>query len=125
MDPTQASQAVQFVERPSVLSFSITEKMALYSAYMPFLKHGGIFVPTNKTYALGDEVYLMLGILDDPNKYPVVGTVAWITPSTVGNNKSQGVGIHFSEDENGVRIKQRIEEILGSTVHSTQMTQTL
>lgn len=125
-DLSQASdQGVQFAERPSVLSFAITEKMALYSAYMPFLKYGGIFIPTNKNYTLGDEVYLMLSILDDPVKYPVVGKVAWITPSTVGNNKSQGIGIHFSNDENGARIKQRIEEILGSTVHSTQMTQTL
>jgi hypothetical protein len=31
--------------RPAVLSLSIKEKAALYAAYMPYLKNGGIFVP--------------------------------------------------------------------------------
>ena len=59
--PTASLAAV----RPSVLSLVIKEKAALYSAYMPFLKNGGIFVPTNKTYNLGDEIYLILTLLDD------------------------------------------------------------
>jgi len=116
---------LQSASRPSILSLVINEKAALYSAYMPFLKHGGIFVPTNKTYKLGDEIYLVLTLLDDPNKYPIAGSVAWITPSTAGNNKAQGIGVHFSSDESGTRLKQRIEELLGSAVRSTQHTHTL
>ena len=34
--------------RPAVLSLAIKEKAALYAAYMPYLKHGGIFVPTTR-----------------------------------------------------------------------------
>jgi type IV pilus assembly protein PilZ len=54
------------VARPTVLSLAIKEKAALYAAYMPFLKNGGMFVPTQKPYKLGDEIYLILALMDDP-----------------------------------------------------------
>ncbi|MFZ6765519.1 PilZ domain-containing protein [Undibacterium sp. Di26W] len=111
--------------RPSVLSLAIKEKAALFAAYMPFLKNGGIFVPTNKTYRLGEEIYLILTLLDDPSKYPIAGKVAWITPAGAGNNKSQGIGVHFPDDESGTRIRLRVEELLGAAIRSSRATHTL
>ena len=111
--------------RPSVLSLAIKEKAALFAAYMPFLKNGGIFVPTNKTYRLGEEIYLILTLLDDPAKYPIAGKVAWITPAGAGNNKSQGIGVHFPEDESGTRIRLRVEEALGAAIRSNRATHTI
>ncbi|MEB0139516.1 MULTISPECIES: PilZ domain-containing protein [unclassified Undibacterium] len=111
--------------RPSVLSLAIKEKAALFAAYMPFLKNGGIFVPTNRNYRLGEEIYLILTLLDDPAKYPVAGKVAWITPAGAGNNKSQGIGVHFPEDESGTRIRLRVEEALGSALRSSRATHTI
>jgi type IV pilus assembly protein PilZ len=122
---TSAPAGIPTPSRPSVLSLAIKEKAALYSAYMPFLKNGGIFVPTNKSYRLGEEIYLILTLLDDPNKYPIAGKVAWITPAGAGNNKSQGIGVHFPVDESGVRIKSRVEELLGASAKSTRATHTL
>ncbi len=122
---TGAPASTPTPSRPSVLSLAIKEKAALYSAYMPFLKNGGIFVPTNKSYRLGEEIYLILTLLDDPNKYPIAGKVAWITPAGAGNNKSQGIGVHFPLDESGVRIKSRVEELLGAAVKSSRATHTL
>jgi type IV pilus assembly protein PilZ len=113
------------VVRPSVLSLPIREKAALYAAYMPFLANGGIFVPTNKSYKLGDEIYLILTLMDDPTKYPIAGKIAWITPSGSNNNKAQGIGVHFSADESGQRVKQRIEELLGAALRSSRATHTL
>lgn len=111
--------------RPSVLSLAIKEKAALYAAYMPFLANGGIFVPTNKPYKLGDEIYLILSLMEDASKYPIAGKVAWITPAGANNNKAQGIGVHFPSDEGGKRIKQRIEEILGAAIGSSRATHTL
>ncbi|NMM27820.1 MAG: pilus assembly protein PilZ [Glaciimonas sp.] len=113
------------IGRPSVLSLSIKERSALYSAYMPLLKNAGIFVPTNKSYKLGDEIYLILSLMDDPNKYPIAGKVAWVTPANAQNNKAQGIGVHFPDDESGKRVKHSIEVLLGSAVHSTRATHTL
>jgi len=111
--------------RPSVLSLPIKEKSALYAAYMPFLGAGGIFVPSTKSYKLGDEIYLILTLLDDPTRYPVAGKIAWITPAGANNNKVQGIGVQFATDESGQRIKQRIEELLGAALGSSRATHTL
>jgi type IV pilus assembly protein PilZ len=113
------------VPRPSVLSLAIKEKAALYAAYMPFLKNGGMFVPTNKAYKIGDEVYLILSLMEDPNKYPIAGKVAWITPAGANNSKAQGIGVQFPADETGQRAKTRIEEILGAALRSSRATHTL
>lgn len=113
------------VARPAVLSLPIKEKAALYAAYMPFLTNGGIFVPANRPYKIGDEIYLILTLLNDPNKYPVAGKIAWITPAGANNSKAQGIGVHFSSDESGLRVKQRIEELLGAALGSTRATHTL
>jgi len=113
------------VARPSVLSLAIKEKSALYTAYMPFLRNGGIFVPTNKPYKIGDEIYLILTLMDDPNKYPIAGKVAWLTPAGANNSKAQGIGVHFPEDESGLRAKQCIEDFLGVALKSTRSTHTL
>jgi type IV pilus assembly protein PilZ len=118
------TSAVQ-VPRPSVLSLAIKEKAALYAAYMPFLKNGGVFVPTSKPYKIGDEIYLILSLMDDPNKYPIAGKVAWITPASAANNKAQGVGVHFPADESGQKARLRIEEILGAALRSSRATHTL
>lgn len=113
------------IARPSVLSLPIREKAALYAAYMPFLKNGGIFLPTTKPYKVGDEIYLILTLMDDPTKYPIAGKIAWITPAGANNNKAQGIGVHFPSDESGLRVKQRIEELLGAALGSSRATHTL
>lgn len=124
-DTSSASAGASQVARPAVLSLAIKEKSALYTAYMPFLKNGGIFVPTNRAYKVGDEIYLILTLMDDTNKYPVAGKVAWITPAGANHNKTQGVGVHFPADESGTRLRMRIEEILGAALGSSRATHTL
>lgn len=111
--------------RPGVLSLSIKEKAALYAAYMPFIKGGGIFIPTNKAYRLGDEVFMLLTLMDDPNKLPVAGKVAWITPAEAQGNKSQGIGVQFSDNESGISARNKIEGLLGGNLTSTRPTHTM
>lgn len=67
--------------RPNVLSLSIKDQAGLYAAYMPFLARGGIFVPSNRPFRLGEQVFLVLSLLDRPQKYQIAGQVAWITPA--------------------------------------------
>jgi type IV pilus assembly protein PilZ len=110
--------------RPSVLSLNIKERSALYAAYMPHLKRGGIFIPTNKPYRIGDEVFLLLSIPQDPNKIPVAGQVVWVTLPNNQGNKTPGVGVHFSDDESGQAARRRIEALLGGLLQSTRSTHT-
>jgi type IV pilus assembly protein PilZ len=122
---TLAGNPSTVTARPSVLSLPIKEKAALYAAYMPFLANGGIFVPSTKPYKIGEEIYLILTLLTDPTKYPIAGKIAWVTPAGANNNKAQGIGVQFAADESGMRVKQRIEELLGAALGSTRATHTL
>ena len=111
--------------RPTVLSLAVKEKSALYADSMPFLANGGSFVPTSRVHALGDEIYLILSLMEGASKYPIAGKVVWVTPAGAHNNKVQGVGVHFPADESGQRVRLRIEEILGAAVTSSRATHTL
>lgn len=111
--------------RPSVIQLSIKEKAALYAAYIPLFADGGIFIPSSREYRLGDDVYVLLSLPDDPQRYPVAGKVAWVTPAKAQGGRTQGVGIRFPADEKSKQLKLKIEEILGANVNSDRQTQTL
>ena len=111
--------------RPSVIQLAIKEKAALFAAYIPLFKTGGIFVPTTRDYRLGDNVYVLISLPDDPQRYPVAGKVAWITPVRSTANRTQGVGVVFPEDEKSFQLKMRIEQILGARLGSDRPTQTI
>ena len=111
--------------RPSVIQLAIKEKGALYAAYISAFSDGGVFVPTTREYRLGDDVYVLLTLPDDTQRYPVAGKVAWITPPRASGNRTQGVGIRFPKDEKMEHLKIRIEQILGAAIASERSTQTI
>ena len=111
--------------RPSVIQLAIKEKGALYAAYIPLFAEGGIFIPTSREYRLGDDVYVLLTLPDDPQRYPVAGRVAWVTPARAVGNRTQGVGIQFPKDEKSRQLKLKIEEILGTALAADRPTQTI
>ena len=111
--------------RPSVIQLAIKERSALYAAYIPLLNEGGIFIPTTRDYKLGDDVYVLLSLPDDPQRYPVAGKVAWVTPAKATNNRTQGVGIQFPKDEKSKALRLKIEQILGAHMASDRPTQTI
>ncbi|MDB5818004.1 MAG: pilus assembly protein PilZ [Rhizobacter sp.] len=111
--------------RPSVIQLVFRERGALYAAYIPLLTDGGLFVPTTREYRLGDDIYLLLSLPDDPQRYPVAGRVAWITPPNASGGRTQGVGVRFPADEKTRVLKIRIEELLGTSISSVKPTQTI
>ena len=119
--PTPAANAA----RPGVLSLNIRERAALYAAYMPFLRGGGIFIPTSRQYQLGEEVFMLLSLMDDPNRIAVQGKVVWITPEGVQGNRTQGIGVQFTQDDTGGAARATIEKILGDLLASPRPTHTM
>ena len=111
--------------RPSVIQLVFREKGALYAAYVPLFADGGLFVPSNRDYQLGDDIYLLLSLPGDPQRYPVAGKVGWITPANTPGGRTQGAGVRFPSDEKTRVLKLRIEEILGTSISSTKPTQTI
>lgn len=111
--------------RPGVLSLSIKEKSALFAAYMPFVKGGGLFIPTNKTYKMGEEVYMLLSLMEDPAKIPVSGKVIWVTPLGAHGGRAQGIGVQFAANESGNAARNKIEGFLGGALKSARPTHTM
>jgi type IV pilus assembly protein PilZ len=119
--PPPESQGV----RPSVIQLVFREKGALYAAFIPLFSEGGLFVPSHRTYQLGEDLYLLLSLPDDPQRYPVAGKVAWITPANASGGRTQGVGVRFPVDEKSRQLKLKIEQILGTQIASSKPTQTV
>lgn len=112
------------IPKPGVLSLAIKEKASLYAAYMPFVKGGGLFIPTNKAFSMGEEVFMLLSLVDDPVKLKVVGHVVWVTPTTQPN-KPQGIGVQFNEKDGGLEARNKIEALLGPALKSNRPTHTI
>ncbi|MCC5958882.1 MAG: PilZ domain-containing protein [Ectothiorhodospiraceae bacterium] len=110
--------------RQGILSLTIKDKQALYAAYIPYIKNGGLFVPTNNSYRLGDEVFMLLSLMDEAEKLPVVGKVVWITPKGSQGNRTAGVGLQFSEKD-GAPARSKIENYLAGALESDRPTHTM
>jgi type IV pilus assembly protein PilZ len=111
--------------RAGMLSLAIKERPALYAAYMPFLKYGGLFIPTNRPYQMGDQVYMLISLMEDTTKMPISGKVVWITPAGAQGNRQQGIGVQFDDNEGSAGVRGKIEGILGNTMKSTRQTHTM
>ncbi|GAB3276104.1 PilZ domain-containing protein [Parahaliea aestuarii] len=109
--------------RNGILSLTIKDRAVLYSAYMPFLTHGGLFVPTNKSYQVGDEVFMLLTLMDEPEKIPIAGKVVWVTPRGAQGNRTAGIGVQFSEQDAAANAK--IENHLAGSLNSDRPTHTM
>jgi len=119
------TSAAANASRPSVIQLSIKEKAALYAAYIPLFTEGGIFIPSTRDYRLGEDVYVLLSLPDDPQRYPVAGKVAWITPAKAQGGRTQGVGVRFPADDKSRQLKIKIEELLGGALASDRSTHTV
>lgn len=111
--------------RQSILSVSITDKNALYDAYMPFVKNGGLFIATKKTYALGNEVFVLLSLMEEKEKIPFSGKVVWITPRGAQGNRLTGIGVQFNDDQSGKDVRNKIETYLAGALKSERPTHTM
>lgn len=109
--------------RSGILSLTIKDKAVLYSAYMPFIRHGGLFIPTTKAYRLGEEIFLLLSLMDESDKIPVAGKVIWITPAGAQGNRAAGIGVQFSDQDDTAR--RTIEHYLAGSLESDRPTHTM
>ena len=106
-----------------ILSLSIADKQVLYSAYMPFLINGGLFISSQTSYQIGSEVFLMLRLMEDPERIAVLGKVVWVTPSRKTGRRNSGFGVQFTDRDS--IAQSRIESLLAGQFDKDLMTQTL
>lgn len=110
--------------RQSILSLAIKDKSALYSAYMPFVINGGLFIPTDKDFQLGQEVFVLLNLMEETERLPIAGKVIWKTPVGANGYRQVGVGIQFN-DQDGGTARAKIELYLAGALNSDKATHTM
>lgn len=111
--------------RQGILTLSIKDKGALYNAYMPYVKNGGLFVPTNKQYRVGDEVFILVSLMDEKERIPVAGRVVWITPPGAQGNRVTGIGVQFNDGADGEAARAKIETHLAGLKTEDRPTHTM
>jgi len=112
------------MSKPGILTLTIKDKTALYQAYMPFISNGGLFIPTRKAYKLGDEVFMLLQLMDSNEKIPLAGNVIWVTPDGATGKRKPGIGVQFSTQDNG-QTQAKIETFLAGALSAEQPTHTM
>lgn len=115
----------QAIVRPGVFSLVIRSKAALYAAWIPLLRGGGIFVPSAREQRLGEEVLVLLSLLDDTAKIPIQGHVAWVNPVHAAGNRPQGFAVQLPDSDSCRELRKRIEALLAGVLQSTRPTHTL
>ena len=111
-------------QRQGILSLTIKDKSALYAAYMPFVKNGGLFIPTPKVYKVGDEVFMLLTLMEEAEKIPIAGKIVWITPIGAQGNRASGIGVQFSDQDKGT-ARNKIETYLAGALKADRPTHTM
>ncbi|MBK6982686.1 MAG: pilus assembly protein PilZ [Betaproteobacteria bacterium] len=113
------------IARPGVFSLVIRSKAALYAAWIPLLRGGGIFVPSVRDHRLGEDVLVLLSLLDDSVKIPIHGHVAWVNPPHAASNRPQGVGVQLPDTEPCRELRKRVEGLLAGALQSSRPTHTI
>lgn len=106
-----------------ILSLTIKEKSALYSAYMPFVTNGGLFIPTSRKYEMGQEVFILLNFMEETERLPIAGKIIWKTPAG-SVYRAAGIGVQFSDQDGGL-VRNKIETYLAGSLESDRPTHTM
>lgn len=112
-------------KRPAVLTMAVRGKAAAFLSYIPIIKGGGLFLPTNLKLSLGDPVLLILSVLDDPSRIPISGTVVWVNPEQTHGGRPQGLGVALPDNEVGAELRRRFEGLLGGALQSSRVSHTV
>jgi len=120
---TMESNVQQPGGKHGILSISIKDIAVLYSAYMSFIENGGLFIPSRKPYELGDELFILLGLMEESERIPLACTVVWLTPQGAQGGRAQGIGVKFNDKDNPAKAK--IEKYLTGMLNSDRLSHTL
>jgi type IV pilus assembly protein PilZ len=67
---------------------------------------------------------MLLTLMDEKEKIPVAGKIVWVTPPGSQGNRIAGIGVQFSDQDNGT-VRNKIETYLAGALQSDRQTHTL
>lgn len=96
----------------------------LYAAYMPFVRDGGLFIPSRQEYPFGESVTLQVLLPEQNEAIEAEGKIIWETPKASHGGKPAGIGVQFT-GKNKDYLLQQIETLLAGMLKSTEPTDTI
>jgi len=102
-----------------MLTFNPSDNLTLYKCYMPFLKNGGIYVPTATNHPIGSKVFLVARLPNSEERLPIVGDVVWVNQSKAVTRPA-GIGIRFADTPENAMVRDRIEKAILGISSETQ-----
>ena len=110
-----------------MLQLRLESKPIIYMSYMSFLEYGGVFLPSNDKFTMGEEVLLVLELVGPAHtdKLFIKSNVCWINANPSASGRPKGIGLAFSSDESGVKAKALFEAILSGLLANERATYTL
>ncbi|MDQ7090994.1 MAG: PilZ domain-containing protein [Methylococcales bacterium] len=117
---------VEVVKKSSsgIATLTIKEKKQLYKAYMPFIENGGLFIPTKRPYKMGEEVLMLLSLMEEKERIPLAGKVIWKSPEGSDGHRAAGIGIQLNNKDGG-KVKDKIEAYLAGALELDRATHTM
>ncbi len=95
----------------------------LHRAYMPFIRHGGLFFVTSREYQMGDVVRARYRLSSSNEWFTFDGLVVWCNPLGSQGGRPPGVGLAFQLENNP--HKERIEKELVGIASQDHFTSTM
>lgn len=92
------------------LTYQFPDIKSLRKAYMPFVHDGGIFIPTEEQFHLGEFINLTVTLPNTEESFTFLGEIIWITPKT--STRIPGVGVQCN-DEKGEAFNAVVQNLLG------------
>ena len=111
-----------FGAQGGILTLELRDEPSLYSAYMPFVQGGGLFVETTRPHKMGDEIFVLLSFLDQAEPIPLAAKVVWVAPAG-SNTHRQGIGVQLGEEN--LELMNKIETQLTDRLGSSESTYTM
>ena len=125
--PQAAPNAAAESAPSRVLQLRLESKPVIYASYMSFLEYGGVFLPTDDKFDMGEEILLVLELvgLGKTEKIFIKTNVCWINANPSASGRPKGIGLAFGSDESGLKAKTIFENILSGLLHNERPTYTL
>jgi type IV pilus assembly protein PilZ len=67
---------------------------------------------------------MLLNLMDETERLPIAGKIIWITPRGSEGYRAVGVGVQFSDQDNGTS-RNKIETYLAGSLENDRSTHTM
>ena len=108
-----------------MVQVNLVDRTSIYNSYMSFLNNGGVFIASDDTFAIGDEVLLVLEVGEAADRFPLKTTVCWINPVRGSTTRPRGVGLAFDNGDTAKQACHYIENSLAGLLDLPRPTYTI